>query len=589
MKKQLTSLIHEKLAPMLSNYGIDDCSFIDVQIPPDRSKGDFAMNAAMKLAKPAKCAPIKLAQEMISILEKETSWFKKVEIAGPGFINIYLKDSIVEECFKKFAEAKEISLVQPEVNEKVTLIDYSSVNIAKQMHVGHLRSTVIGDVLARVIESLGNSVIRQNHLGDWGLPMAMVLWKAAPIIREAEANGTPLETILPLPKLEELYKKATAECKENEESAKQCHDYLVRLQQGDEQLLSDWKKITRISMLEVYRIYQLLDVKLKEENECGESFYRHLLADTVAQIEKTGLLQESLGAKCVFLEEFKSKDGSPLPVIVQKSDGGFNYGTFDLAALRHRTGKLCAKRIIYVTDARQVLHFKQIFSVARACKILADENVVLEHVPFGTILGEDNKPLKTRSGENVKLADLLKEAIDKAFQVVSEKNPTLSEEKKRAVAQMVGIGAIKYADLSQNRNNDYVFSFERMLALNGNTAPYLQYAHARICSIFRKAKIDFTTFMESARITEAPERDLMIKIMELPQNVELVARELRPHVLCNYLYELATTFSSFYDKCPVLNNENIELRNSRLALCNTTRKALDKGLELLGIAAPKEM
>jgi arginyl-tRNA synthetase len=274
---------------------------------------------------------------------------------------------------------------------------------------------------------------------------------------------------------------------------------------------------------------------------------------------------------------------------VQKSDGGYNYGTFDLAALRYRTKELDARRIIYVTDARQVLHFKQVFATARACGILAGDDVKLEHVPFGSILGEDNKPLKTRSGENVKLADLLDEAIEKAYQVVSEKNPSLSDARKREVAQMVGIGAIKYADLSQNRNNDYVFSFERMLALNGNTAPYLQYAHARICSIFRKAEIDFEKFHETAGISEIPERDLMLKIMEFPQAVEMVAQELRPHILCNYLYELATTFSSFYDKCPVLNSDNDQLRNSRLALCNTTRKTLKKGLELLGIAAPREM
>lgn len=573
---------------MLAEYGVEDCSFIDVQVPPDRSKGDFSMNAAMKLAKPAKCAPIKLAQEMVALLETEKDWFKKVEIAGPGFINMYLQDHAIENSFKDFSDPDEIKLTGATDNE-TTVVDYSSVNIAKQMHVGHLRSTIIGDVLARVIESLGNQVIRQNHLGDWGLPMAMVLWKAAPIMREAEKNQTEIEQVLPLAKLEELYKQATAECKENEDAARECHDYLVRLQQGDEQLLADWKKITRISMLEVYRIYKILDVKLTEDNECGESFYRKMLPATVEAIEKSGLLKESQGARCVFLDEFKSKDGSPLPVIVQKSDGGYNYGTFDLAALRYRTKELDARRIIYVTDARQVLHFKQVFATARACGILAGDDVKLEHVPFGSILGEDNKPLKTRSGENVKLADLLDEAIEKAYQVVSEKNPSLSDARKREVAQMVGIGAIKYADLSQNRNNDYVFSFERMLALNGNTAPYLQYAHARICSIFRKAEIDFEKFHETAGISEIPERDLMLKIMEFPQAVEMVAQELRPHILCNYLYELATTFSSFYDKCPVLNSDNDQLRNSRLALCNTTRKTLKKGLELLGIAAPREM
>lgn len=588
MKKQLISLIHDKITPVLAEYGISECGFIDVQTPPDRSKGDFSMNAAMKLAKAAKCPPIKLAEKMVEALAKESRWFSKVEIAGPGFINMFLQDQIVAESFNSMSEDIDSGLAESSCGE-TTIVDYSSVNIAKQMHVGHLRSTIIGDVLARVIEALGNPVIRQNHLGDWGLPMAMVLYKAVPILRQAEKEGISADELLPLSRLEELYKEATAECKENQDCAKQCHGILVKLQQGDEQLLSDWKKITRISMLEVYRIYRQLDVRLSEENECGESFYRNMLAETVAEIDKSGLLVESQGARCVFLDEFKSKDGSPLPVIVQKSDGAFNYGTFDLAALRYRTKTLKARRIIYVTDARQVLHFRQIFATARAAQILASADVKLEHVPFGTILGEDNKPLKTRSGENVKLAELLEEAIDKAFQVVSEKNPSLSEEYRHQVACMVGIGAIKYADLSQNRNNDYVFSFDRMLALNGNTAPYLQYAHARICSIFRKAQIEPEKFMEKACVSCPEERDLMHKVLEFPQAVEQVAAELRPHILCNYLYELATAFSAFYDRCPVLNAETDVIRASRLALCNATRKTLGKGLELLGIAAPREM
>lgn len=588
MKKQLTALIHSKLAPLLTGYGIEDYSFIDVQVPPEKSNGDFSMNAAMKLAKAARCAPQKLAAEIIAILAGEKDWFSKVEMAGPGFINLFLTDKMIEKCFNDLASQENLLATACGKPEK-TVIDYSSVNIAKQMHVGHLRSTIIGDVLARVIEALGNPVVRQNHLGDWGLPMAMVIWKAEPEIALAEKNQVALEEALPLSRLEELYKSATAECKENSETAAACHQYLVKLQQGDRHLIGLWQKITRISMTEVYRIYRQLDVKLTEANECGESFYRDLLAPTVTEIGKSGLLQESQGAQCVFLDEFKGKDGSPLPVIVQKSDGGFNYGTFDLAAVRYRTADLEAERIIYVTDSRQALHFKQIFAVARATKILGNHDVKLEHVPFGSILGEDNKPLKTRSGENVKLADLLNEAIEKAYQVVQEKNPQLTDEHKREVANMIGIGAVKYADLSQNRNNDYVFSFERMLALNGNTAPYLQYAHARICSIFRKAQENIDAFVAPAVISQSAERDLIIKLMEFSQAVVTVAADLRPHLLCNYLYELAACFSSFYDKCPVMACEDTNIRASRLAICNFTRKTLAKGLELLGIAAPREM
>ena len=389
--------------------------------------------------------------------------------------------------------------------------------------------------------------------------------------------------------MEKLYKAATAESKEDPKVATACHEYLVRLQQGDTELLDLWKKITRVSMAEVYRIYKLLNVKLTPEDERGESFYRDMLADTVAEIKKSGMLKEDEGAQCVFLDEFKSKEGNPLPVIIQKSDGGYNYATFDLAAMRFRTHKLGAKRVIYVTDARQALHFKQVFATARATGILADPNVKLEHVPFGSILGEDNKPLKTRSGENVKLAELLKEAVERAYNVVNEKNPKLSEEQKQDVARMVGIGAIKYADLSQNRNNDYVFSFDRMLALNGNTAPYLQYAHARICSIFRKAEENIDTYSAKAVISSPEERELMLKIMSLDTAVTAVASDLRPHVLCNYLYELSVCFSSFYDKCSVMNCEDASIKASRLEICNMTRKTLAFGLDLLGIEVPREM
>ena len=588
MKKQLVQLIQSKLNQILKNHGVESDSVVDVQIPPDKKNGDFSINSAMRFAKMCKCPPQKLAAEIVELLESEKDWFSKVTIAGPGFINMYLADAIIEKNFNELCNSKNI--LKASVSEVVpTVVDYSSVNIAKQMHVGHLRSTIIGDVLARVIEALGNPVIRQNHLGDWGLPMAMVIYKAEPVIRKAEKEGVSLEEVLPLAELEQLYKAATAECKEKPEVAAACHEYLVKLQQGDAELLDLWKKITRVSMAEVYRIYKLLNVKLTPEDERGESFYRDMLADTVAEIKKSGLLKEDEGAQCVFLDEFKSKEGNPLPVIIQKSDGGYNYATFDLAAMRFRTHKLGAKRIIYVTDARQALHFKQVFATARATGILADPKVSLEHVPFGSILGEDNKPLKTRSGENVKLAELLKEAVDRAYNVVNEKNPKLSEEQKKDVARMGGIGAIKYADLSQNRNNDYVFSFDRMLALNGNTAPYLQYAHARICSIFRKAGVSIDDYSAKAIISAPEERELMLKILDLKQAVISVATDLRPHVLCNYLYELSVCFSAFYDKCSVMNCEDAAVKASRLEICNMTRKTLAFGLDLLGIEVPREM
>jgi len=334
-----------------------------------------------------------------------------------------------------------------------------------------------------------------------------------------------------------------------------------------------------------------MGVGLSEEHERGESFYRDRLADTVEAIASAGKLVESEGAQCVFLEQFKGKDGRPLPVIVQKSDGGFNYETFDLAAIRYRINELGADRIIYVTDSRQSLHFAQVFAVADACGWTHPDGpqVLLEHVAFGSVLGEDGKPLKTRSGENIKLADLLSEAIERAYAVVREKNPALSEERRREVARMVGIGAVKYADLSHDRINDYVFAWERMLALDGNTGPYLQYAHARVCSIFRKGGIAEETVAGPPMIEHPAERALALKLLAFPEAVETVAQTLRPHILCTYLYDLATAFTSFYDQCPVLTAEHDALRRSRLFLCRLVRRTLALGLHLLGIEAPEEM
>lgn len=589
MKTRLFQVIASRISDYISALGANPRDYFDIQIPPDPSKGDFALNGALKLAKIAKQSPLKLAQEFARRLADDKDWFEKVEAVPPGFVNIFLKNDIIQKILLEKAKDQDLSIKSQNPPQRV-VIDYSSVNIAKQMHVGHLRSTIIGDVLSRVLEARGEVVIRQNHLGDWGLPMAKVLWKVGPMLRRIESEKLVVSQELNLAKLEIIYRDANRECEENPVSATACHEVLVALQNGDQRLLDDWKTVTRISMAEVYRIYDELGVLLKPEHEAGESFYRNMLADTVTAIQDCKHLTESQGAKCVFLESFKAKDGSPLPVIVQKSDGGFNYETFDLAAIRYRIGRLFADRVIYVTDSRQVLHFAQVFEVAKICGWTTDKlkTISLEHVPFGTILGEDNKPFKTRSGENVKLSDLISEAVSLAYSVVQEKNPSLSEEKKRKVAQAVGIGAIKYSDLCQNRNNDYVFSFKRMLSLNGNTAPYLQYAHARICSIFRKGEYAQTTTSYLV-ITHPAERDLALKLLRFPEALEMVEVELRPHILCNYLFELATAFSTFYDQCPVIVcNDSIQ-KNSRFYLCRVTQRTLALGLNLLGIDAPEEM
>lgn len=591
MKNQLTRVIHNLFAQTARELNVDLAATFDLQDTPDPEKGDFALNASMKLAKKLKKPPMQLAERFVELLSTEKRWFKKVEAVPPGFINLFLGEQAISNAILEFAKEKDHGIGSQEEKQTV-VVDYSSVNIAKQMHVGHLRSTVIGDVLARVVEAQGHTVIRQNHLGDWGLPMAMVLWKAIPVMDSINSAGLELETELTLEKLESLYKEAAAECKEDPEAARTCQLLLVKLQTGDEVLLSAWKKLTRLSMKEVYRIYDLLQVKLTPENECGESFYRDSLQNTVDKLRATGKLVESQGAQCVYIDKFKAKDGTPLPVMVQKSDGGFNYTTFDLAAILHRLSTLNADRVIYVTDARQALHFAQFFEVAHVCNWTARNGsmALLEHVPFGTVLGEDNKPLKTRSGQNVKLSELLGEAVERAYSIVEQKNQSLAEDKKRAVANAVGIGAVKYADLSQNRNNDYVFSFDRMLALNGNTAPYLQYAHARICSIFRKAQLSPSTDLATAPQLSTPvERALSVSLMKFPHVVEIVARDLRPHILCNYLYDLATTFSSFYDQCPVISAQDNETKTARLFLCTVTRSVIRHGLDLLGIEAPEEM
>lgn len=591
MREMISGVILAHLGALTEEFGVTVTpEMIELPHPPDVLMGDYAMNLPMRLAKLARKAPMVLAQRMAELLSTNTNWFASVQAAPPGYVNLTLADSAVACLLRQAADDAELGLRKVGAPQTV-VVDYSGVNIAKQMHVGHLRSTIIGDTIARVLEARGETVIRQNHLGDWGLPIAMVIWKAQPLLRRMEAEGIDPASELTLAKLEDLYRAATATAKEDPAVSAAIHDILVQLQNGNAQLLADWATITRLSMGEVYRIYALMGVSLRQADERGEGFYRDRLADTVQALDDCGVLVESQGAQCVFLEQFKGKDGQPLPVIVRKSDGGFNYETFDLAAVRFRIDELGAERMIYVTDARQALHFQQIFAVVDACGWTKrnEGKVELDHVTFGSVLGEDNKPLKTRSGENVKLADLLNEAIERAYTEVNEKNPTLPEEQRQEIAHAVGIGAVKYADLSIDRNRDYVFCWERMLALNGNTAPYLQYAHARICSIFRKGGIEEDSVIGPLQITHPSERALTMKLLEFAEVVAEVEAELRPHTLCTFLYEVASAFSSFYDQCPVLIAESAELKDSRLFLCRMTQRTMARGLELLGIEAPREM
>ena len=457
------------------------------------------------------------------------------------------------------------------------------------MHVGHLRSTIIGDVLARVLEFYRGdnaNVIRQNHVGDWGLQFGMLVT----YLREWNPQAVADPQGIHIADLEEFYRQAKKRFDDDEHFKKQAYQATVALHEHDAETLKAWHYVVAESRRCCHQVYQQLQVILGPEHERGESSYSEQLPAVIEDLDKAGILEQSEGARCVFLDGFKNKEGDPLPLIVQKTDGAYLYATTDLAAIRYRTGQLKANRVIYVTDARQKLHFQMVFACARAAHWAGDD-VTLEHVPFGSVLGEDNKPFKTRSGDNIKLKALLDEAQQRAQAIVDQKNPNLPQEEREKIAQAVGIGAVKYADLSNNIVSDYVFSWDKMLAMEGNTAPYMQYAYARVQSIFRKGGIDVAALVAGdGRVTlvEPEELALAKLLLRYGETVEAVARDLRPHVLTTYLFELAQRFSSFYTQCPVLKAAD-EIRNTRLLLCHLTAQTIRHGLGLLGIETIEQM
>jgi arginyl-tRNA synthetase len=453
------------------------------------------------------------------------------------------------------------------------LVDYSGPNVAKEMHIGHLRSTNIGDALARVLSFEGNDVIRQNHIGDWGTQFGMLL---AYLKKSQSEHSAHIED------LDAFYKQARKKFDEDPAFADQARATVVRLQSGEPEEKALWDRLAAESRAHFQPLYDQLNISLTAEHERGESFYNPFLADVVKELRDKGVAVESEGAIVVWVEGFEA------PLIIQKSGGGFGYGTTDLAALRYRIRELGAKRLVYVTDSRQIQHFKQVF--AAAAKAGWTPDVQLEHVTFGTILGEDGKPFAARKGESVRMRDVVKEARDRALAIVTEKNPDLPDDQRRAIAHAVGIGAIKYYDLARDRTNDYVFSWEKMLALDGNTAPYLQYAYARIRSIFRKAKEREIVIDPEVKIAlESPHELALAKhILRLEEIVAIVDRELKPHHLCTYLYDLAVKFSGFFENCPVLQSED-PVRSSRLQICDVTARTLSLGLDLLGIEHPEQM
>jgi arginyl-tRNA synthetase len=534
--------------------------------------GDYQANGIMGAAKRAGLKPRDLAERVCAELQLQDI-ARDVTIAGPGFLNITLADTYLREQLHA-----ERTLLQPADPPQRVVVDYSSPNLAKEMHVGHLRSTIIGDSVARVLEALGHTVIRQNHVGDWGTQFGM-------LITELDDRGAALDT--DLADLEEFYRQAKARFDSDPEFAERSRRAVVALQQGDAHARNSWQRFIDISMSHCQHMYARLGVSLERDDVMPESAYNDDLAKVVADLTERGLLTHSEGAACVFLDEFKSKDGTPLPLIVQKSDGGYLYATTDLAAIRHRANVLHADRALYFTDARQILHFRQVFAVARAAGFAPPE-MSLEHMPFGTMLGKDGKPFKTRSGAVVRLESLLDEAVERAWQLVQQKNPALDSAARERIARIVGIGAIKYADLSKNRTSDYVFDWDQMIAFDGDTAPYLQYAYTRIRSLFRRADVAPAEITAPVSLGEPPERALAVSLLRFSEVVERVAQEGEPHFLCSYLYELATRYSQFYEQCPILNAEGA-LRDGRLALCARSGTTLRMGLALLGIDTVEQM
>lgn len=549
--------------------------------------GDFQANMAMPLGKRLGRNPRELAQAIVEAADL-SAVAESPEIAGPGFINIRLKNDAIASMLDAMDDQ---SLGVQQDNDTHTIaIDLCGVNVAKQMHVGHLRSTIIGDALARIFQRRGRKVFRENHLGDWGLPIAMVL-------HELRQAGADLDT-LTLDDLDAAYRAAQAKASGEDAAATAASEgakaTLVQLQHGDEQALRDWQKLIDVTMAAVYESFDLLDVKLGPENNRGESFYRDMLPDVVDAFVRAGIAEEDHGAIIVRFEDRER------PLLIRKSDGGYLYATTDLAAIRYRVQELGADRVIYVVDARQRDHFRDVFDAARKIgwnRTPQGSTAEFVHVAFGAVLGPDKKPLKTRSGENVTLKSLLIEAIERGCAEVKQRAadpaaPThnLAEDELNEIGKAVGIGAVKYADLSSDLVRDYIFNMDRMIAFEGNTGPYLQYAHARICSIFSRAGVSAEDLGDAPFIIAEPaERSLALLLLRYGSVVADIAVSLEPHRLCTYLYELAEAYSTFYQQCPVIKAAEDAIRRSRLRLCDKVRRVLADGLDLLGIQAPQRM
>ncbi|HAT2780217.1 arginine--tRNA ligase [Citrobacter koseri] len=541
--------------------------------------GDYQANGMMAVAKKLGMAPRQLAEQVLTHLNLN-GIASKVEIAGPGFINIFLDPAFLAEHVQQALASERLGVAKPA--KQTVVIDYSAPNVAKEMHVGHLRSTIIGDAAVRTLEFLGHHVIRANHVGDWGTQFGMLI---AWLEKQQQENAGEMA----LADLEGFYRDAKKHYDEDEAFAERARNYVVKLQGGDPYFLDMWRKLVDITMTQNQITYNRLNVTLTRDDVMGESLYNPMLPGIVADLKAQGLAVESEGATVVFLDEYKNKEGEPMGVIIQKKDGGYLYTTTDIACAKYRYETLHADRVLYYIDSRQHQHLMQAWTIVRKAGYVPD-SVPLEHHMFGMMLGKDGKPFKTRAGGTVKLADLLDEALERARRLVAEKNPDMPADELEKLANAVGIGAVKYADLSKNRTTDYIFDWDNMLAFEGNTAPYMQYAYTRVLSVFRKAEIDESALSSApVVIREDREAQLAARLLQFEETLTVVAREGTPHVMCAYLYDVAGLFSGFYEHCPILSAENEEVRNSRLKLAQLTAKTLKLGLDTLGIETVERM
>ena len=581
MKATFKQLLNLQVGAAISECsGIENCNG-NVITASKPEFGDYQANGIMSVAKQLDRNPRELAQQVVEHLNAlENNIVESYAIAGPGFINIRISN-VALLSLANVALLKPEALVTRVASPATIVVDYSSPNLAKEMHVGHLRGTIIGDSLVRVMEKVGHKIIRQNHVGDWGTQFGMLI----AFMQELQKQKTG-ELPQQLSDLEQFYRAAKNKFDADPEFADEARKSVVKLQSGDPSYKQVWNQFIEESLTHCEEIYDKLNITLSRDDLDAESRYNDDLEGVTELLNSKGLLSESDGAKVVFLSEFVGKDGNPLPVIIQKSDGGYLYSTTDLAAIKFRSEELDADRSLYVVDARQSLHFQQVFAVSKSAQLTSDK-ISLEHIAYGTMMGSDGTPFKTRSGDTVKLIDLLDESVRRAYDLVTEKNPELDKELCLSIAKKVGIASVKYADLSKNRTSDYIFNWSMMLSFECNTAPYLMYAYARIKSILRKGEAeDFEE--EIISIDENEERLLILKILQISDIIHSVSEDCFPNQLCNYLYELAGLFMRFYEACPILKSDPLK-RNSRLSLAKLTASALQQGLDLLGIETLERM